>query len=81
MPTCPGCRDSVPYNRLPVHQRYCPGLWTEGPGVDNQTRAIKQLSRTFQTQERQLEARVENLEQSLAELGAAPEPSSNRDRQ
>lgn len=80
MPTCPGCRESIPYRRLPVHQRYCPGIWTADRGVDPQSRALEQLSRTLQAEERRLETRVDELERSLAERGVHPDPPSKSDR-
>ncbi len=80
MPTCPGCHERIPYPRLPVHHRYCPEIWTADHGVDAQSRAVEQLYRNLQTQERRLEARVETLERSLSDLGVPPE-SSNSDPQ
>lgn len=71
MPRCPGCRQRVPYPRLPVHQRYCPGIWTDGIATDQQSRAIEQLYQNLRAKEQRLEARVEQLERSLSEPGGS----------
>lgn len=77
MPTCPGCRERIPYRRLPIHSEHCPGIWTDDVRTDHQSRAVERLHLDTLTRERRLEDRVEALELAMAELGGVADPTED----
>ncbi|MFB6166181.1 MAG: hypothetical protein ABEJ31_13555 [Haloarculaceae archaeon] len=59
MPTCPGCEQSLSYERLPAHERTCPDIH----GGDRETLAqVERVERRLVAVERRLDARLRSLE-------------------
>ena len=59
MPICPGCEQSVSYDRLDLHERYCRGIWGEpAPGPA----ALERIERRLQRLEVDLERRLARSE-------------------
>lgn len=55
MPICPGCEESVPYDRLDLHERYCRGIWGEPTSTGI---AIEKIDRRLRRIEADLEGRL-----------------------
>lgn len=61
MPICPGCEQTVSYDRLDIHERYCDGIWSDEVGQ----RSIERLERRILALERRLDAQVRELESDV----------------
>ncbi|WP_435346352.1 hypothetical protein [Haloarchaeobius sp. HRN-SO-5] len=64
MPNCPGCYESVPYDRLAAHQRYCTEL-RDSDLVG--ARSVERLDRRVELLEERLEARLRTIEEQLSD--------------
>lgn len=62
MPTCPGCEQSVSYERLPTHQRHCPEIHGGDPEALSQVEGFEERLVAI---ERRLDARIRSLEVEL----------------
>jgi len=62
MPICPGCEQTVPYDRLDVHQRYCAGIWSDGMRGG---RSVERLDRRLANVEARLERRLREFEEDV----------------
>lgn len=62
MPICPGCEQTIPYDRLDVHVRYCVGIWSaaryNAPSSDR-------LESQITTMEHHLDRRLRELESDI----------------
>jgi len=64
MPTCPGCHETVSYDRLATHTQYCTDIDGEEGSSD---RSMERLVRRVERIERRLEDRLSTIEDRLAE--------------
>lgn len=56
MPVCPGCEQRISHDELPVHQRYCAGIWMAEGEADP---TVQRLCRQFIDMQQYLDERVE----------------------
>lgn len=51
MPICPGCEQTIPYDQLDIHERYCTGLQSQD---ETKRRTIEHLERRVVAIEKRL---------------------------
>lgn len=59
MPICPGCEQSIPYDELDVHERYCHDIWGDR---DSGSRSVERLERQIVALERRVDGRLRKVE-------------------
>lgn len=74
MPTCPGCEQTVPHDRLAVHERLCPAL--RGGDADAAP-TDRTAERRIANMERRIQRRLRRLEADLAAAAAASEAAAD----
>ena len=65
MPTCPGCHETVSYDRLATHTQYCADI--DGEEAASSGRSMERLARRVERIERRLDERLSTFEDRLAE--------------
>lgn len=70
MPTCPGCHQSVSYDRLVRHERYCPELG----GSNDVERTVRRIEERLDAVEDRLDRRLRAVERRIGvPSGAGPD--------
>lgn len=75
MPTCPGCDQFVPHDRLTVHERYCRDIWGDDA---HDAVTLERLDRRLAALERRLDRRVRELEAGLERDASEAESTGPR---